>query len=250
MRWDPEVDSAKEKQSQPVWKNPTKREIATKLWGTLLWAQLTQCYLDEETTQGNGGGQSLGCSSCGIPEAQKMFHAILVVTVTDAGCEVADEAALCRAHRDAGTAASLRGEIHWKILYSWSLSSNPWNIKGEQLFFWEYSRHLGFQHLHDSLEDFTVRGVSSVEFGKGEGFCVSVRRDMMQMTFDRKETNALGNPLSFRSASHYIQLQIPSFFKRKFFVTFSSAIWMKRKQMVCLQKAAVNLEDIDIKVRN
>ena len=35
-----------------------------------------------------------------------MFHAILVVTVTDAGCEVADEAALCRAHRDAGTAAS------------------------------------------------------------------------------------------------------------------------------------------------
>ena len=31
-----------------------------------------------------------------------------------AGCEVADEAALCRAHRDAGTVASLRGEIHFQ----------------------------------------------------------------------------------------------------------------------------------------
>lgn len=158
-----------------------------------------------------------------------MFHAILVVAVTDAGCEVADEAALCRAHRDAGSAASLLGNS-FPILYSWSLSSNPWNIRGEQLFFWEYkfgisrislwryiSKHeQHLQHLHGSLEDFTVRGVSSVDFGKGEGFRVSVRRDMMQMTFDRKETNPLGNPLSFRSASHYIQLQIPSFLNGSF----------------------------------
>lgn len=32
-----------------------------------------------------------------------------------------------------------------------------------------------------------IVSVASVEFGKGEGFFVSVRRDMMQMTFDRKE---------------------------------------------------------------
>ena len=67
MRWDPEVDSAKEKNPSPVWKNLTNREIATKFWVTLLWAG-PRWYLDEETTQGNVGGKVWGVVSVGFPK--------------------------------------------------------------------------------------------------------------------------------------------------------------------------------------
>lgn len=44
-----------------------------------------------------------------------------------------------------------------------------------------------------------IVSVASVEFGKGEGFRVSVRCDMKQMTFDQKEIYPFQTDLSWET---------------------------------------------------